>query len=45
MIIILQEFPPTSNLDEKLYGDQTSSIRSHHIEEHLDGVDVQEVIN
>ncbi|KAL7584286.1 hypothetical protein Lser_V15G44880 [Lactuca serriola] len=44
VIKLLKEFPPTSNLDEKLYGDQTSSIRSHHIEEHLDGVDVQEVL-
>ncbi|GJT30378.1 probable linoleate 9S-lipoxygenase 5 [Tanacetum coccineum] len=43
-IQLLKEFPPTSKLDANVYGNQNSSIRSHHIEEHLDGLDVQEVI-
>nr|XP_043619421.1 probable linoleate 9S-lipoxygenase 5 [Erigeron canadensis] len=44
LIQLLQEFPPISKLDVKVYGNQNSSIRSHHIEEHLDGLDVQEVL-
>ncbi|KAI3752466.1 hypothetical protein L2E82_24499 [Cichorium intybus] len=44
VIQLLKEFPPTSKLDENVYGNQNSSIRSHHIEEHLDGLGVQEVL-
>nr|XP_043622524.1 probable linoleate 9S-lipoxygenase 5 isoform X2 [Erigeron canadensis] len=43
-IQLLREFPPTSKLDEKLYGNQNSSIRSNHIKEHLDGLKVDEAI-
>ncbi|KAL7583184.1 hypothetical protein Lser_V15G44877 [Lactuca serriola] len=43
-IQLLKEFPPTSKLDAQLYGDQNSSIRSHHIEEHLDGLEVNEML-
>ncbi|KAF5782036.1 putative linoleate 9S-lipoxygenase [Helianthus annuus] len=43
-IQLLKEFPPTSKLDAQVYGSQHSSIRPHHIEEHLDGLDVDEVV-
>ncbi|KAK1440488.1 hypothetical protein QVD17_06316 [Tagetes erecta] len=43
-IQLLKEFPPTSKLDAKVYGNQHSSIRSHHIEEHLDGSNVENVV-
>ncbi|XP_010256003.1 PREDICTED: probable linoleate 9S-lipoxygenase 5 [Nelumbo nucifera] len=34
----LQEFPPASKLDPKLYGNQTSSITREHIENNLNGL-------
>lgn len=40
---ILQEFPPTSKLDVKIYGNQNSSIKPHHIEKNLNGLKVDEV--
>ncbi|KAK4427657.1 putative linoleate 9S-lipoxygenase 5 [Sesamum alatum] len=40
----LQEFPPASNLDPKLYGDQTSTITQHHIQNQLDGLTVDEAM-
>ncbi|KAL8211424.1 hypothetical protein R6Q57_005861 [Mikania cordata] len=43
-IQLLKVFPPTSNLDAKLYGNQNSSIRSHHIQEHLEGLEVNEAL-
>ncbi|KAI7747811.1 hypothetical protein M8C21_005347, partial [Ambrosia artemisiifolia] len=43
-IQLLKEFPPKSKLDAEVYGNQHSSIKSHHIEEHLDGLDVDEVV-
>ncbi|KAI3810542.1 hypothetical protein L1987_20160 [Smallanthus sonchifolius] len=43
-IQLLKEFPPTSKLDPLVYGNQHSSIRSHHIEEHLNGSNVEEVV-
>ncbi|KAL8237411.1 hypothetical protein R6Q59_018492 [Mikania micrantha] len=43
-IQLLKEFPPTSKLDAKVYGNQNSSIRAHHIKEHLDGLEVDEVL-
>ncbi|KAK9054798.1 hypothetical protein SSX86_025877 [Deinandra increscens subsp. villosa] len=43
-IQLLKEFPPTSKLDAKVYGNQNSSIKAHHIEEHLDGLQVNEVV-
>ncbi|KAL0384812.1 UNVERIFIED_CONTAM: putative linoleate 9S-lipoxygenase 5 [Sesamum radiatum] len=38
----LQEFPPASNLDPKLYGNQTSTIAPHHIQNQLDGLTIDE---
>ncbi|KAL4556314.1 hypothetical protein LXL04_038961 [Taraxacum kok-saghyz] len=43
-IQLLKEFPPKSKLDPQQYGNQNSSIRSHHIDEHLDGLEVHEVL-
>ncbi|TKY52225.1 linoleate 9S-lipoxygenase 5 [Spatholobus suberectus] len=40
----LQEFPPASKLDPKLYGNQTSTITKQHIEINLDGLTVDEAI-
>lgn len=40
----LQEFPPASKLDGKVYGNQTSTIRKEHIESNMDGLTVDEVI-
>ncbi|KAI4349977.1 hypothetical protein L6164_010510 [Bauhinia variegata] len=44
LIRCLQEFPPTSKLDRKLYGVQTSTITKEHIEINLDGIAVEEAI-
>ncbi|XP_027367449.1 linoleate 9S-lipoxygenase 5-like isoform X1 [Abrus precatorius] len=40
----LQEFPPASKLDPRVYGDQTSSIRATHIENSLDGFTIDEAL-
>ncbi|KAF7805112.1 putative linoleate 9S-lipoxygenase 5 [Senna tora] len=40
----LQEFPPTSKLDPKVYGDQTSRMTKEQIEINLDGLTVDEAI-
>ncbi|TKY61501.1 Linoleate 9S-lipoxygenase 6 [Spatholobus suberectus] len=44
IIRCLQEFPPASKLDSKVYGDQTSTIRKKHIESNMDGRTVDEAI-
>lgn len=44
IISYLQKFPPTSNLDPKIYGDQTSTIKKEHIESNLDGLTIDEAI-
>ncbi|KAI3996077.1 hypothetical protein MKX01_007183 [Papaver californicum] len=44
-IRLLQEFPPTSKLDPKLYGNQTSSITREHIEKYLNGLTIDEAIS
>ncbi|XP_078181016.1 putative linoleate 9S-lipoxygenase 4 [Carex rostrata] len=36
----LEEFPPTSNLDPTVYGNQTSTIKEEHILNNLDGFTV-----
>ncbi|KAH7846228.1 hypothetical protein Vadar_011492 [Vaccinium darrowii] len=40
----LQKFPPTSNLDPKVYGNQGSSITRDHIINNLDGLTIEEAI-
>lgn len=40
---LMQEFPPTSKLDSKVYGDQTSKITKEHIENNIDGLSIDEV--
>ncbi|GMH07750.1 hypothetical protein Nepgr_009590 [Nepenthes gracilis] len=40
----LEEFPPVSTLDCRVYGNQNSSITKEHIEENLDGLTPQEAI-
>ncbi|CAL0316564.1 unnamed protein product [Lupinus luteus] len=44
MICLLEEFPPTSKLDCKVYGHHTSIIAKKHIEHNLDGLRVEEAI-
>ncbi|KAI3755015.1 hypothetical protein L1987_54808 [Smallanthus sonchifolius] len=43
-IYLVEEFPPTSKLDFKVYGNQNSSIKPSHIEKNLDGLDIDEAI-
>ncbi|CAI8607972.1 unnamed protein product [Vicia faba] len=40
----LQNFPPKSTLDSKLYGDNTSTITKEHLEPNMDGVTVEGAI-
>ncbi|KAM4108353.1 hypothetical protein ACB094_03G038900 [Castanea mollissima] len=40
----LKEFPPTSKLDPKVYGDQNSTIAKEHIENNIDGLTIEEAI-
>nr|XP_009407551.1 PREDICTED: probable linoleate 9S-lipoxygenase 5 [Musa acuminata subsp. malaccensis] len=40
----VQEFPPVSKLDPKVYGDHTSSINASHIEKNLEGLTVQKAM-
>lgn len=44
MIRRVEQFPTTSNLDPKFYGDHTSKITEEHIEPNLDGLSVDEAI-
>ncbi|KAK9054797.1 hypothetical protein SSX86_025876 [Deinandra increscens subsp. villosa] len=43
-IRLLKEFPPTSKLDPKIYGNQNSSIKSHHVQKNLHGLQVDEAL-
>ncbi|XWS57529.1 hypothetical protein CRYUN_Cryun09bG0182200 [Craigia yunnanensis] len=45
LIRLLQEFPPASKLDPKLYGHQHSSITKQDIEYNLEGHTVEEALN
>ncbi|KAH7665659.1 linoleate 9S-lipoxygenase protein [Dioscorea alata] len=45
IIQLIKEFPPTSNLDPDIYGDQTSKITASHIENNLNGLSVDEALN
>ncbi|KAK7258866.1 hypothetical protein RIF29_24454 [Crotalaria pallida] len=44
VIRCLQEFPPATKLDPKVYGNQTSTMRKEQIENNLDGLTVDEAI-
>ncbi|KAG5626147.1 hypothetical protein H5410_011365 [Solanum commersonii] len=44
LISRLQEFPPKSNLDRNIYGNQNSTITREQIEDKLDGLTVDEAI-
>ncbi|XP_059652432.1 probable linoleate 9S-lipoxygenase 5 [Cornus florida] len=44
VICRLQEFPPKSNLDPKVYGKQDSSMTEEHIKDSLDGLTIQKAI-
>uniref|UniRef100_A0A0C9S647 Lipoxygenase n=1 Tax=Wollemia nobilis TaxID=56998 RepID=A0A0C9S647_9CONI len=40
----LQKFPPSSSLDEKMYGPQQSAITAQHIEKNLEGLSVNQAV-
>ncbi|KAK4378958.1 hypothetical protein RND71_000820 [Anisodus tanguticus] len=40
----LQEFPPTSKLDPKLFGEQRSTISEEHVKDNLDGLPIDQAI-
>ncbi|KAL8464799.1 hypothetical protein ACS0TY_034339 [Phlomoides rotata] len=40
----VKEFPPTSNLDPEVYGDQSSAMAWHHVKDHMDGITIDEAI-
>ncbi|EHA8588641.1 Lipoxygenase [Cocos nucifera] len=40
----LEEFPPTSKLDPKIYGNHTSSITAPQIEKNMDGLTVEQAL-
>ncbi|KAM3321688.1 putative linoleate 9S-lipoxygenase 5 isoform X2 [Capsicum chacoense] len=40
----LKEFPPTSKLDPKIYGDQTSKITREHIQSQLGGLSIEKAM-
>ncbi|PRQ37628.1 putative linoleate 9S-lipoxygenase [Rosa chinensis] len=40
----LQEFPPASKLDPKVYGDHSSTITEQHIKKNLDGLTVHQAL-
>ncbi|OMO99196.1 Lipoxygenase [Corchorus olitorius] len=44
VICRLQEFPPTSKLDPKVYGNQNSLIRKEHIERNMCGCTIEETL-
>ncbi|GMY21576.1 probable linoleate 9S-lipoxygenase 5 [Fagus crenata] len=44
IIHCLQEFPPSSKLDSKVYGDQTRTIIEEHIGKYLNGLSIDEAI-
>ncbi|BAT98352.1 hypothetical protein LR48_Vigan346s002500 [Vigna angularis] len=44
LITCLKEFPPQSNLDPSIYGDQSSKITKQHLEINLEGFTVDKAI-
>lgn len=42
--ILMQEFPPASNLDPKVYGNQHSSITRADIERNMNELTIDEVL-
>ncbi|XP_057455132.1 seed linoleate 9S-lipoxygenase-like [Lotus japonicus] len=45
VISLLQEFPPKSKLDVKVYGDQNSTITTKNLEDNLGGLTVNEALS
>ncbi|GMI84451.1 ARABIDOPSIS LIPOXYGENASE 1, lipoxygenase 1 [Hibiscus trionum] len=41
IIRLLEEFPPTSKLDPKIYGNQKSALTKEHLEHNLEGLTVK----
>ncbi|KAL4341617.1 hypothetical protein GQ457_08G009650 [Hibiscus cannabinus] len=44
IIRLLEEFPPTSKLNPKVYGNQNSAITKEHIEHNLEGLTIEEAL-
>ncbi|XVF06082.1 hypothetical protein REPUB_Repub06bG0017700 [Reevesia pubescens] len=44
IIRLLEEFPPRSKLNPKVYGDQNSAITKEHIEHNLEGFTIEEAL-
>lgn len=45
VIQCLEKFPPSTSLDEKMYGPQKSSITAQHIEKNLEGLSLDQAVS